>query len=258
MVRKAIAFDLDGTLATSKSPLPDRMSELLGRLLDKYHVCVMSGGRFEQFEVQLLNDLKASPKQLIKLHLMPTCGTRYYNYDAKSKIWRQQYAEDFTDAQKKTIIKALNQGAHALGFQEKKTWGEVIEDRGSQITFSALGQDVVLTLGEKGLRLKEAWDPTDEKKQKLRDFVAPLIPQFEVRVGGISSVDVTKPGIDKAYGMQKILDLLSISKKDVLFIGDRLEEGGNDYPVKAMGIDCMEIAHWQETALVIEAIIKVT
>lgn len=256
MARKVIAFDLDGTLAPSKSPLPDRMGELLGRLLDKYQVCVMSGGKFEQFEVQLLNNLKADDKKLARLHLMPTCGTRYYKYQQGK--WRQVYAEDFTQEQKKKIIKALNEGIDALGYREKKTWGDTIEDRGSQITFSALGQEIVQQLGEEGVRLKEEWDPDGKKKHKLRQYVADLIPEYEVRVGGGTSVDITKPGIDKAYGMTKLLDLLSISKEDVFFIGDRLEEGGNDYPVKAMGVDSMAISNWQETALAVEAIISVS
>lgn len=256
MARKVIAFDLDGTLAPSKSPLPDRMSALLSRLLDRYQVCVMSGGKFEQFETQLLNNLKATPVQLQKLHLMPTCGTRYYRY--QDDRWQKVYAEDFSPAQKAQIIKALNQGIDALGYREKQTWGEIIEDRGSQITFSALGQDIVSHLGEEGVKLKEAWDPDAKKKHELRSYVAKLIPEFEVRVGGGTSVDITKPGIDKAYGIQKLLDLLSISKKDIFFIGDRLEEGGNDYPVKAMGVDCIAIANWQETALAIEAIIQVS
>lgn len=257
MVRKVIAFDLDGTLAPSKSPLPDKMSELLGKLLQKYQVCVMSGGKFGQFEAQLLDNLKVEPKLLEKLHLMPTCGTRYYKVAANTKKWKLIYAEDFSEEQKARIIKALNEGIDHFGYREKKTWGETIEDRGSQITFSALGQDIAAELGEEGVKLKEEWDPTHEKKQKLRKYVAELIPEFEVRVGGGTSIDITKPGVDKAYGMQKLLDMLSISKKDVFFIGDRLAEGGNDYPVKAMGVDCMEISDWEETALVIEAILMV-
>lgn len=256
MVRKVIAFDLDGTLAPSKSPLPDRMSRALSGLLDKYQVLVMSGGKLEQFEKQLLANLKVESSKLTKLHLMPTCGTRYYRFE-KGK-WQKIYAEDFTEAEKKKITVALEKGIDRFSLREEKVYGEVIEDRESQITFSALGQDIVEELGEEGVRLKEDWDPENTKKQKLRDYVAELIPEFEVRVGGVTSVDVTKPGIDKAYGMQKLLDMLSISKKDVLFIGDRLAEGGNDYPVKAMGVDCMEISHWEETALVVEAIINVT
>ena len=256
MARKVIAFDLDGTLAPSKSPLPDRMSKDLNELLEKYQVLVMSGGKFEQFEKQLLGNLHAPAGLLDKLHLMPTCGTRYYRFE--SGKWQKVYSEDFTPSEKKKIIGALNKGIDTMGYREPKVWGDVIEDRGSQITFSALGQDIVDALGMEGVKMKEEWDPSNGKKQKLRDCVAILIPEFEVRVGGVTSIDITKPGIDKAYGMQKLLDMLSISKKDVLFMGDRLAEGGNDYPVKAMGVDSMEVSSWEDTALAIEAIVKVS
>jgi HAD superfamily hydrolase (TIGR01484 family) len=258
MRRRVIAFDLDGTLAPSKSPLPDRMGELLDQLLDKYHVCVISGGKFGQFEKQLLNNLKADPARLERLHIMPTCGTRYMKYDAAKKAWEQVYAEDFTEAEKKKIMDALTKVAKDLGYEEKRTYGEVLEDRGSQVTWSALGQDIVDHLGEEGVRQKEAWDADNAKKNKMRDAAAVLLPEFEVRVGGVTSIDITKPGIDKAYGMQKLMDMWDMGKSDILFIGDRVQEGGNDYPVKAMGIDTMEISRWQETALVIEAIINVT
>jgi len=255
MKRKVIVFDLDGTLAPSKSPAPDRIVAALDKLLDKYHVCVISGGKFEQFQKQLLSNLKVAPEKLEKLHLMPTCGTRYYRFDAAKNDWQKIYAEDFTEPQKKKIVSALKQAMNELDFWEKKTYGETIEDRGSQITLSTLGQDIVDELGKKGVEIKETWDPDNIKKQKIRDCAAQLIPEFEVRVGGLTSIDVTKPGIDKAYGMEKLMAMLGIGKNEILFIGDRLAEGGNDYPVKAMGIDCMEISHWQETALAIEAII---
>jgi phosphomannomutase len=259
MKRKVIAFDLDGTLAPSKSPLPDRMGEVLDKLLDKYHVCVISGGKFEQFEKQLLSNLKADPARLERLHLMPTCGTRYLRYDVAKKEWETVYAEDFTASEKANITKALKETIERLGYKESETYGETIEDRGSQITWSALGQDVVDHLGsEEGVRLKEAWDPDNKKKNHIRDELAVLIPDFEVRVGGITSVDITKPGIDKAYGMQKLMDILEISKDDILFIGDRIQPGGNDYPVKAYGIDTLEISQWEETALVVEAISHVS
>jgi len=254
--KKVIAFDLDGTLAESKSPLPDRMSELLNNLLSFYHVCVISGGKFAQFEKQLLSNLQADPDKLKRLHLMPTCGTRYFKFE-KGK-WHKVYAEDFTDAQKKKITDALNKGFDDLGYREKKVWGETVEDRDSQITFSVLGQDIVDELGAEGVRLKEAWDPDDAKKQQVRDYVAQLIPEFEVRVGGVTSIDVTKLGIDKAYGMRKLTEILDIKKEEILFIGDRIREGGNDYPVKLMGIDSIEISHWRETAIAVEAIIHVS
>lgn len=247
MTKKVIAFDLDGTLAESKSALTDHMSTLLNQLLENYSVCVISGGKFEQFEKQLLANLYAEPNKLERLHLMPTCGTRYYVYDVSNREWKLVYSEDFSETQKKEIIQALEQGIDLLGYRENKPWGDLIEDRGSQITFSALGQ-------EAPVEAKDAWDPDNLKKHKLRDYVAGLIPGFEVRAGGSTSIDVTKLGIDKAYGMSKLIEILGVDKQDILFLGDRLEEGGNDYPVRAMGIDSVEVRSWEDTAVAIKVI----
>jgi HAD superfamily hydrolase (TIGR01484 family) len=257
-LKKLIAFDLDGTLAPSKSPLPDLMSERIDELLDKFQVCVISGGKFEQFEKQLLSNLKSNPQKLSKLHIMPTCGTQYYVFNQETGAWEKVYSEDLTDNEKSSVTNALEKGLDELGLRESKIYGELIEDRGSQITLSVLGQDIVDELGKEGVDKKEAWDPDNKKKEALREFVAPLIPNLEIKVGGLTSLDVTKPGIDKAYGMQKLMDSLSLSKNDILFIGDRLKEGGNDYPVKAFGIDSLEISNWQETAVAIKAILYAT
>jgi phosphomannomutase len=258
MARKVIAFDLDGTLAPSKSALPDRMGAALRGLLDKYEVCVISGGKFEQFEKQLLGNLKADSKHLAKLHIMPTCGTRYYRFDSNNSKWKQVYAEDFNEVEKQKIIAELKKASERLGMKEKKVYGEIIEDRGSQISWSALGQDIVDVLGEEGIRLKEEWDPDNKKKLKMVEYLTPLLEEFEVRAGGTTTIDITKKGIDKAYGMAKIMEILGVNKEDIFFIGDKIIEGGNDYPVKAMGIDTVQISDWQQTATAVEAIVAVS
>lgn len=249
-MKKVIAFDLDDTLAVTKSPISDRMSTLLTRLLDIYEVCIISGGKFEQFKIQVVDRLEAQQLQLRKLHLMPTCGTRYYRYDEVTGEWAKQYAEDLTSEQKKSIINVLTDGAKALGYWEEKPYGDIVEDRGSQITFSALGQQAPA-------EEKYKWDPDGIKKLKLRAYAAERLPELEVRAGGSTSIDVTSLGIDKAYGMEKLIDTLKISKDDILFVGDKLQEGGNDYPVKAMGVDCIEVERWEDTALVVETLLKV-
>lgn len=251
MRKKVIAFDLDDTLAVTKSPISDRMGELLARLLERYDVCVISGGRFEQFQKQVVDRLEASPMQLRRLHLMPTCGTRYMRFDETSGEWKQVYAENLTEEQKKRIVEVLEEGAKKLGYWEDKPYGEIIEDRGSQVTYSALGQQAPP-------EEKYKWDPDGKKKHAIRDYAAPLLPDVEVRVGGTTSVDVTMIGIDKAYGMKKLMEQLGIDKEEILFVGDKLEEGGNDYPVKAMGIDSLEVPDWQITAKLIETILYVS
>jgi HAD superfamily hydrolase (TIGR01484 family) len=249
MKRKVIAFDLDDTLAVTKSPISDEMADLLRQLLEIYDVCVVSGGRFEQFKIQIVDRLDIDTKLLKRLHLMPTCGTRYYRFNEKTGEWNLRYAEDLSDGQKKQIVDVLEDAAKKLGYWEKHPAGEIVEDRLSQITFSALGQKA---LPED----KYKWDPDHRKKQAMRDYAAERLPGLEVRIGGTTSVDVTRPGIDKAYGMRKLMAELDIKEEDILFFGDKLEEGGNDYPVKAMGIGCIEVKHQDDTALALEAIIQ--
>jgi phosphomannomutase len=234
-----VAFDLDDTLAPSKSSLDPQMAELLAALLEVVQVCVISGGQFGQFESQLIRGLPASAAPLFaRLHLLPTCGTQYYRYEDG---WQQQYAENLTEEQKKAALSALESNAKELGLWESETWGPILEDRGSQITFSALGQEAPVDA-------KKAWDPTGARKEALRAATAPLLPELEVRSGGSTSIDITRQGIDKAYGMRKLADLTGVPLARMVFVGDRLDEGGNDYPVKATGVRTYAVTGWPDTA----------
>lgn len=241
-----VAFDLDDTLAPSKSPLPPRMAHVLRRLLDSSDVCVISGGQFSQFEKQLLDNLDATPQQLAHLHLMPTCGTRYLVY--REHAWRDVYARNLTRSERDRALAVVEEQARALGLWESETWGPILEDRGSQITYSALGQSAPLDA-------KKSWDPDGNKKTRLRDAVAALLPDLEVRSGGSTSVDITRKGIDKAYGISELSHETEIPVSHMLFVGDRLDPAGNDYPVLRLGIDAHAVTDWEDTASFIETIL---
>lgn len=249
-MKKVLAFDLDDTLAISKSPISDQMSDVLGRILEEFDVCVISGGRYEQFKQQVVDRLHLEPARLSRLHLMPTCGTQYYRYDEIDEEWRQQYAEVLNEDEKQRTYEVLEKVARKLNLWPENPAGEVIEDRGTQVTLSALGQQATA-------EDKYAWDPDGSKKLAIRDAAAELLPDLEVRSGGTTSIDVTRVGIDKAYGMQKLTEELDISKEDILFFGDKLMPGGNDFPVKEMGIDCLDVSRWEDTVNRLETILAV-
>ena len=252
MKRKLIAFDLDDTLSVTKSPMSGRMAALLGQLLERYEVCIISGGRFEQFHIQVIDCLNVPEHLLEKLHIMPTCGTRYYRYNVVQRSWEQQYADDFSKDDARRIMSVLETSAKELGLWVETPAGDIIEDRGSQITYSALGQNAKAAD-------KYAWaEKNSARRQQLRDMVADLLPEVEVRQGGTTSIDITQKGIDKAYGMEKLMELHGFTKEDILFVGDKLQEGGNDYPVKAMGIDTIEVDGWTDTAFVLEGVLATT
>jgi hypothetical protein len=243
-MKKLFVFDLDGTLAESKSSLNPEMAGLLGDLLSLMKVAVISGGAWEQFETQLLANL-GSDDHFDNLFLLPTCGTQFYRYEGK---WVKIYSEDLTADEQKTIIAALQKAFDDSGIKVEKVWGDVIENRGSQITLSALGQQAPLSA-------KESWDPDFAKRKKITALAQPMIPNFSIRMGGTTSIDVTKPGIDKAYGIGKLRDHLDISIKDMLFAGDAIFPGGNDYPAQEAGVDSILVRDINETARVIQTVI---
>lgn len=238
----AVIFDLDDTLAASKSAMDPQMGAALTRLLQLTEVCIISGGRFEQFEAQALRDFSASEEALSRLHLMPTCGTRYYLW--ANGEWAMQYAEDLSHDEKRRTMETLEAGARELGLWHPGQWGDILEDRGSQITFSALGQQAPV-------EEKMAWDPDGAKKRALGQYAATRLPDLEVRGGGSTSIDVTRKGIDKAYGVGRLMDRLGVTTQNVLFVGDRLDVAGNDYPVYALGVASVAVHGWHETLEVV-------
>ena len=243
-MKKLIVYDLDGTLAESKSSLDAEMAARLHDLLGVMKVAVISGGDWPQFQKQLLAHLPQDDR-LLNLSLLPTCGTKFYRYSGE---WKKLYEEDFTADQREKILGSFKKALAAAGFKVEKTWGDVIEDRGSQITFSALGQQAPL-------EEKEKWDPDYTKRKKIKAILDTYIPEFSVRMGGSTSIDITKPGIDKAYGIRKLRDILHISLKEMIYIGDALFVGGNDYPAEQAGVTSIPIRDPRETKRVTETIL---
>jgi phosphomannomutase len=242
-MKKLIVFDLDGTLAESKSAMDAEMAALFAGLLAVVRVAIISGGDLPQFQTQVLAHLPAGTK-LDDLSLLPTCGTRFFQYEGG---WQKLYAEDLSAEQKKKIIDALNKAVDEAGFKAAKTWGASIEDRESQITYSALGQQAPLDE-------KKNWDPDFAKRKKIKAILDPLLPNFAVNLGGSTSIDITLPGIDKAYGIGKLRDILKVTIAEMIYVGDVLFPGGNDYPARSTGAVCIQVRDPNETKRVIEAI----
>ncbi len=238
-MKKLVLFDLDNTLAESKSEIDEEMKFLLLKLLEVKEVGIISGGSYEQFQKQFLAKLGGS-KLLEKLYLFPVCSTSFYRYN---NAWNEVYSEKLSSEEKKKIFEAFKQVIDLT-----PNYGDLLEDRLSQITYSALGQKAPS-------ELKKQYDPDCKKRLELKKKLEQLIPEFEIKLGGTTSLDITRKGIDKAYGIKKIEEHLGIKKEEMLYIGDALFEGGNDYPVKQAGVDCVSVKNPQDTKEEIKKII---
>lgn len=242
-MKRLVAFDLDGTLAESKQPLGEAMAEGLKQLLAVADAAIISGGDWLQFERQVADRLLPQTRRE-RLWLMPTTGTKLYRYQ---RGWHKIYSEDFDESEKAAIRNAFTTAPAAIGMPEEQTWGERLEDRSSQFTYSGLGQDAPPDA-------KAKWDPDRRKRTALQGELQRLLPNLSVRLGGTTSIDITRSGVDKAYALRRLTEQSGIAIEEMLFIGDALYSGGNDEPVRSTGVDAIQVRDPHETGAVVAAI----
>lgn len=242
-------FDLDGTLTESKQRISAEMAELLSQLLQHMPVAVMSGAGLPQFEQQFLLFLPPGT-QLTRLYIFPDNAAQCFIYRQGS--WHAQYDNAFTDAERGAVLGALSEALQecSLAGVPVRVWGERIENRGAEIAFSPLGQAAPL-------KAKEEWHKThDALRRKLHETLAKKLPGFANTMGGLTTIDITRKGIDKAYGVRRLAELSGIGIDEMLYVGDALEEGGNDEVVVPTGIRTHAVFGPEETRGLIEELLR--
>ncbi|MBR2659527.1 HAD-IIB family hydrolase [Candidatus Saccharibacteria bacterium] len=253
-MKKVLAFDIDDTLNVAKTPITSEMARVLKDCLSHFKICPISGQKFDQFIIQIVDPLKeagATPDELKNLHLFVAQGTQYYAYDGTD--WQQVYNYPLTDEQIAAVSSAIEKAARELGYWEEdklKDGDEIIENRLSQVTFSALGQTA-------GTEEKYAWDPDHKKREAIVEKCKQLAPEFEYEIGGTTSINAFIPGMNKVFGMTHLLEELNVEKSDVLYFGDMTQPGGNDYPVVEMGVDTITVRTWEDTCYSLKGILGV-
>lgn len=247
---KLLACDLDGTLAESKQPVSAQMGELLGELLAILPIAVISGAGFTQYETQLL---PAFPENahFEKLFLFPTNAAECYRY--KNNKWHTYYSHVLNSFERGRIMQAMKEALEETSFNAQLTkpasWGEQIEDRGAQISFSALGQHAPV-------EAKVAFDPDGVKRQHLRTALVKRLPDFEIRINATTSIEITKKGINKAYGIRQLVTLTDVSVSEILYVSDALDEGSSESVVIDTGVHTHQVFGPEETAALIKEILK--
>jgi len=247
--KNLMIFDLDGTLTPSKSAISAKTARLLVKLLGKMPAAIIGGGHFKQFQKQLVAKIPKTAKNLENLFLFPANSTSFFRI--KNGKWKKIYGYSLPEKEKRKIFSAFEKAFKETGYEKpKKIYGKVIEDRDSQITFSALGQKAPIPE-------KEKWNKNSDVRQKLMKSLRKELPGFEVRSGGLTSIDVTRKGIDKAYGVRKIKEIFKMPISKMLFVGDALYPGGNDYAAKKTGIDCVKVSGPKDTEALIAKILNI-
>jgi len=242
---KTLIFDLDGTLSISKAPLSSEMAEIFSKASQICNLAVITGGMFNQIEKQVIGHL-TSDAVLSNIFILPTSGSEMRLYNSESKEWEVVYSEKLSDEQTTRIIAALKNALEKSSFKigEDEILGEQIEDRESQITFSALGQ-------KQNPESKAAWDPDGVKRREMMGNLTDLEDEFDVKFGGSTSIDITLKGIDKEFGVNEFLKQTGFDIRDSLFVGDKIIPCGNDWAATKTGIDTRSTTGPDETMHII-------
>lgn len=250
LTKKITAFDLDGTLAESKQVLKPDMAELLCLLAKDKKVVIISGGSFNQFKKQFLPSF--SPKEEDKdivysnLILLPTSGSRRYEFDENKNEWVMTDEEPMPPPAKEKVLavleKLVSSGRYGIG--PVLEGDEVVEDRVTQVTMSALGQKAPLDK-------KAVWDPDQAKRKEIVKEIALELPDIEINIGGATSIDFLQKGFNKGVGLKRLLKKLNMTVDDMVFVGDAIFPGGNDYSAKEAGIESINVSGPDEAKKII-------
>ncbi|MAQ77499.1 HAD family hydrolase [Candidatus Campbellbacteria bacterium] len=243
-----LIFDLDGTLAVSKQEISKQMADLLSRASTMVNIVVITGGKFQQIKKQVIDQL-TDEAHLGNIYILPTTGSAMRSYDSGN--WTIVYELELTQQQKDRIIASLQNALQQASFDIDQSilCGEQIEDRHSQITLSALGQEQLP-------EIKKAWDPDYTKRKELVSLLSGLEDEFSVKFGGTTSIDITLAGIDKAYGINEFYDHVPFKIENGLFIGDEIKPGGNDFAATKTAIDTKDTSGPEETMDIINNVLE--
>lgn len=236
--KKIILFDVDDTLVESKCEMTDDMAHAFGELLSKVQIGIITGGKWEIIKKNIIDRLHEEHKKYFHhLHILPTCGARYTLY--KDGVWQEVYAHTINDADKKMIMDLLTDAVDGE-YERKEMFGDLVEDRGTQVTLSMFGQHAPI-------HIKEHADRDQAIRKRIVEKVAHLLPSYDLRIGGATSIDVTQKGLNKGYGINALKEHLGMSLDDMLFVGDAVYPGGNDYPAVEAGVEVVAVKNPNDT-----------
>ncbi len=243
----AAIFDLDDTLAESFQPPQPEIVQRLGKLLEFMPVAIMTAAGFPRIKDDFISKLSHSP-HISRFYIFPNSTAECYMWEHGA--WGLAYSLGLTESDRETIRKAIQETITETDiFEGHPTHAPEIIDRDAQIALATIGLEA--TYEEKA-----SWDPEQVKRKKLKAVLEKKLPQFEILMGGMTTIDITHKGINKAYGVKWFSEKLGIPTSEMLYVGDALYPGGNDEVVIATGVRTHEVAGPSETLTVIEELLR--
>ncbi len=225
MLKKVIAFDLDGTLTQHKSKLDDMNTAVLNKLGAKYKLLMLGAGNCRR----IYDQMNQFPIEIIGNYGMQHAAVKDGVFEVVESL--------SVPVDKEFVENAVSQLRREFGYEN--FYGDNVEFHASGvITFPLLG--TAAPLAE-----KLAFDPDRQKRRKMYARVCELFAGYNCFIGGSSSFDITSGQFNKYFALKNFCDNTGYSLDEVVYFGDDFGEGGNDSHVKLGGVDCVEITDYR-------------
>ena len=232
--KKVIVADVDDTICDSCLVITVEMAEQISKMIRQgYEFAFISGTKSEDLQKMISSRVKE------KHHLLATTGTNYAIVEGDSVNVVYNYS--FNAEEKKEIFAALDKVVEYFGIKPMTTKEDQIQDRDSQITLSAIGRNAPI-------EVKKKYDVSGEKRKVWVEFLKKYLDEskYELKIGGTTSIDITRKGLDKEWGIMAFAQYHNLSLNSIIFFGDKIYSGGNDFPATKI-VDCISVNSPQDT-----------
>jgi len=227
-------FDVDGTLTPSRLPMTKEFQKFFKEWIKKNKFYLVTGSDLPKLQEQMcFYDIEAEG-------IFTCCGNQFWLPNSSVPI----QSADLIYDNKFKVPRKLNKllGTILSNSIYPHRYGNHIEDRGSMVNFSIVGRDCTQEQREKYYK----WDTEKGERKIIANAIKEKFPDLDAVIGGQISIDIYPKGNDKSQVLNVIEQERLVPPSEYIFIGDGIENGGNDYPLAEL-MDNTEICDWYHT-----------
>tara|TARA_B110000858_G_scaffold165071_1_gene191522 strand:+ start:335 stop:1042 length:708 start_codon:yes stop_codon:yes gene_type:complete len=207
-MKEVFVFDVDGTLTDSRQPMNPEFKEFMLKFMENKDVFLVTGSdRLKTYE-QLGFEFYEACKGVWQCN-----GNEFWEGSQRGP--KNDFTADYEF--KKFLTNYVNSSRYPI-----KT-GSHIEERTGMLNFSTIGRGATLQQREEYYK----WDLKYHERILLCEQINHEYPKLLASVGGQISIDIAPRSNNKS----QIADILNKQYEHIHFYGDKMEYGGNDYPL---------------------------
>jgi len=207
-------FDVDGTLTPPTQKMDSSFLMSFLRWMSDKRVFLVAGGNYENIKRQI-------PASILSRTHGVFCSMANEFWMGDKQIYKNHWEPD----SRLLDFLTIKQQYTSFGLEAK--WGEPrknIDIRPGMLNFSIIGRNAGIQERTKYYK----WDLKNKERKDIAKSVEMRFPDLDVRIGGQISLDIYPKGNDKSQASRWVRQNI---KGKIVFLGDKCEEGGNDYDI---------------------------